>query len=310
MMNLEPNDFRRIESIAKEGDLDCIFCCATLLAILPHHGQLRKDTPNGSWKHVPESSVTATCYDSTADVSSPPSKPSKSARRRKRRQAASATIDQSKADTGYSDVATQTNPVSPSLLPVQWPSSSIMNPATVFDFAPTSVPDGINASTQTEILPSESEVRQALTAEYMRYNDEIVAEAMGIAKRYRDLENCLESQRCDQSTITSLREQNEKLFDDNAKIFRAYEALDHYTSSEIARSADYDDSVSLTATDTSSLRSDYETESVYSRRVERNLLPEVEVPIGSRALWLSVPALGIGYGWREQSTDKRSQVKL
>lgn len=237
MMNIEPDDFRRIESIAKEGDLDCIFCCATLLAILPHHGQLRKDTPNGSWKHVPESSVTATCYDSTADVSSPPSKPSKSARRRKRRQAASATIDQSEADTGYSDVATQTNPVSPSLLPDQWPSSSIMNPATVFDFPPTSVPDGINASAQTEIPPSEFD--QALTAEYIRNNDEIVKQATEIAKRYRDLEhemeNSLESRRCDQSMIASLVEQSETLFRDNVYIFAAFKALEHDSSLEITR---------------------------------------------------------------------------
>jgi hypothetical protein len=237
--------------IHEERGLDCLFCCGSLLSELVECVRLIKDTPGGSWKHVPDSSLTATSHDSTADVSSTShtepalSKLSKSARRRNRRnqigKAASdgATIDQSKADTGYSDVVIQTNPVSPSLLPNQLPSSSIMSPATVFDFAPTSVPDGINASTQTEIPPSES--LQELTEEYIRHNDEIVEQAMVIAKRYRDL---FVSNQDDQRTISSLREKNRELFEHNVNIFASHEALlasHHRYTSEIARSADDND---------------------------------------------------------------------
>jgi hypothetical protein len=157
-----------------------------------------------------------------------------------------------------------------------------MNPATVFSITPTSVPEGINASTQTEIPPSES--LQALTKEYIRYNDEIVKNATDIAERYRDL---FVSNQNDRRTISSLQEKNRELFEHNVTIFASHEALlasHHRDSSEIARSADGDDLLPPRPTDTSGLRSDYKTRSVNSRTVQRNPLSKVEAPIRSRAL--------------------------
>jgi hypothetical protein len=183
--------------IHEERGLDCLFCCGSLLQELVIRGQFQRGAPNETWKHVPVTLTDQPARDDAiesietlADRAS--SKSPKAARRRKKKKrsgiAASdvTTIEHSTSDTGYSERATQTNPASLSLPSIQWSSSSIMNPATVFNFTPTSVPDGIDASTQTKTPPSEFD--QALTAEYIQNNDEIVKQATKIAKRYRDLE--------------------------------------------------------------------------------------------------------------------------
>jgi hypothetical protein len=259
MMNLEPDDFRRTESIAKEGDLDCIFCCATLLAILPHHGQLRKNAPNGPWMHVPIHRVSVTdqsTHDDTTGSSSsvltkqnPSSKSSKSKRKKKRHNKSGADstddreADQSGALTGYTDHSTQTDPVPSSFSATDINNSTLMKPMMLAEVVPTSALGGPGTSTKPDDCQSMSTDSasliwaQELVASSKQIGD--LAADLALHNRHLALQNqqLSDIHYSDANRITSLQRENQSLHQYNMIFVESHEHNMHSVQSLSAENA-------------------------------------------------------------------------
>jgi hypothetical protein len=257
-MNLEPDDFRQTEFIAKEGDLDCIFCCATLLAILRTHGQLRKDAPNGPWMHVPVHRVSVTdqsTHDDTTGSSSSvltkqnSSKSSKSKRKKKRKNKSGADTtddreaDQSGALTGYTDHSTQTDPVPSSSSATDINNSTLMKPMMLAEVVPTSALGGAGTSTHPDDRQSMSTDNASLIwaqelVDSSRQIGDLAADLV-LHNRYLALQNqqLSDFHYSDANRITSLQRENQSLHQYNMIFVESHEHNMHSVQSLSAENA-------------------------------------------------------------------------